>query len=486
MVAEDGGEYMLMAVYVVFAVAVLFGLTIFAHEFAHFLVARRLGLAIEVFSIGFGPAIWKRKRRGITYKIGIIPFGGYVALPQLDPSGMALVQGTPGSAGPEAPPSPLPPVSPSSRILVSLAGPFGNLVFAVLLAWILYLATQPGVRSPSGGVMLGYVETNSLAYAQGLCAGDEVLAVNRETVNTWLQFVQLASLSKEPEIRVKTREGTRTMRLRNTKDTFGIRMIDGIEKSSVCRVVFVESGSGAHAAGVQSGDVIVDFDGVRVGCREHLIEMVSARVDQTVPMTVQRGRKTVAMEVTPRFDPERRRARIGIRFDSLGVELDELAQMPPWYQIKCDATAIIRVLRALLTPREAAQAAESIGGPPMILVTIWFVVKVSLLNALGFLRFLNVNLAIVNLLPIPVLDGGSILFSVWEAATRRRIHPRVVSSLVNAFAVLLIGLLVFLSGRDIQRFWRIHRTLKAESAKARPAVVAPTGEVGGAAAESAR
>ena len=171
-------------VYDVIVLVVLFGVTIFVHEFGHFLAALKLGLVVETFSIGFGPAIWKKKIKGITYKVAWVPFGGYVALPQLDPAAMSVLQGEPDENGNVK--GGLPPIRPWRKIVVSVAGPFGNVLFGVLLAWIIYLSPEAQVGASSTSI--GQVSTNSVAYAVGLRPGDNVVAVNGESVGTWYRF----------------------------------------------------------------------------------------------------------------------------------------------------------------------------------------------------------------------------------------------------------------------------------------------------------
>ena len=121
------------------AVILLFGVSVFVHEFGHFLAARLCGLVVDVFSIGFGPALWKKRLGTLTLKIGCIPFGGYVALPQLDPADMEAVQG----AAEGGPSHPLPRIDPWKKMVVSLAGAVGNLLFALVLAWIVYSLDTP-------------------------------------------------------------------------------------------------------------------------------------------------------------------------------------------------------------------------------------------------------------------------------------------------------------------------------------------------------
>ena len=138
----------------------LFGVTIFIHELGHYLTARWLGLVVEVFSIGFGPSVWEKKVKGIRYKIGCIPFGGYVALPQLDPSGMSHIQGGEG----EEEGTPLPKEAPWRKMIVSVAGAVGNMLLAVLIAWLVFWIGIPAGPSERSSVV-GFVAPDSVAYA---------------------------------------------------------------------------------------------------------------------------------------------------------------------------------------------------------------------------------------------------------------------------------------------------------------------------------
>ena len=140
------------------AVVLLFSLTILVHEGGHFLAARWLGLEADVFAIGFGPALWKKKAGRTEYRFNAIPFGGYVSLPQLDPAGMAAIQAGGKGKGKEADAPAVPPAAWWKRVVVAAAGPFGNLVFAVLLAllvWALPPVVPEGLEF--GGAVVGEV-----------------------------------------------------------------------------------------------------------------------------------------------------------------------------------------------------------------------------------------------------------------------------------------------------------------------------------------
>jgi len=437
----------------------LFGFSIFVHELGHFLMALRCGMVVDTFSLGFGPAMWKRKIRGVVYKIGWIPFGGYVALPQLDPSGMATIQGS-GDKGQETGDRSqseqqaeevrqLPPISAGKKILVSIAGAMGNVVFAILVACVIYLSPY---EPPKGSPMVGYVKTNSAAYTAGLRAGDRLLAVNGRPVNSWLDFMtesHLGAGSGESVVKFMSNGEEKTAAIPLTKTDMGVYVIAGIAKVTTCKLYKVFPDSVAEKAGLKEGDVVRTLNGTPVLSKDQFIDLVSSLGDQEVKLTLERGDQPVALSVVPKLNPTENRSMIGVWPIDVDDVVAWMQYKSPWDQIKYDAMGIARILQALGTPKESKQAAEGLGGPVLILIALWGSIKISLLNGLGFIRFLNVNLAILNLLPIPVLDGGHVVFALWEGITRRRVHPKVVNTLVNVFATLLIGAMLILTYRDV-------------------------------------
>jgi regulator of sigma E protease len=153
----------------------------------------------------------------------------------------------------------------------------------------------------------------------------------------------------------------------------------------------------------------------------------------------------------------------------------------PWLQLKWDAMSAVRVLQALIVPEskgERVAVARNVGGPIAIAIGLYHTVRGGMMGALGFLRMICVNLAILNLLPFPVLDGGHIVFALFEIITRRKPNPKVVSILVNAFAVLLIGLMALLFYSDIVKQIKftqaVHATEREEAAAIQPVETAVT------------
>lgn len=475
-------ETILGYVWVAAVVILLFGLAIFVHELGHFLAARRLGLVVDTFSLGFGPALWKREIGGVLYKICVFPLGGYVALPQLDPSGMEKVQGSPDDGkekGEDIPPRELPPVAAWRRIVVSIAGPLGNVVLAVVLAWVIYLA--PHAATGGANTQVGTVREDSPAWQAGLRPGQTIERVNGERVNTWYDFLVECHLAGDPRhgvvLTVRDADRVRDLRVQLATNLIpDVNVVEGISPRSLCRIDGVVSNSVASANDIRAGDHLRMVNGIAVLSSGQFVDFLAKNGTNAVRLELVRNQQILTRTIAPRWDAEASRPLIGVRLS------DAFADVPFWMQyskpgrqVLADAGQVVRILKALIFPQnkgESKRAAQAIGGPPMIIVALWHAVQAGLLSSLGFLRMLCINLAIINLLPLPVLDGGHVVFALWEVVTRRKPHPKVVSVLVNAFAVLLIGMMVLLIGRDFLRMHKQRRQSGAEETP-RPSVHAP-------------
>lgn len=379
-------ELLTTAFYIVLCV-LLFALAILIHEFGHFIVALKLGLRVEAFSIGFGQALWKKKVNGVEYRLGWIPLGGYVSIPDVDPEGTkALEKSSNGrmvesSNGADAPKVRIPAWK---EILVSVAGPAMNLVLAVVLA--VGLSLVPGAKFGTLAAKIGSVVANGPAAEAGLQAGDVVKSVGGRPVATWSEM--------QTEVQIAGGKP----------------------------VAFVVA-----RGGEQPTDVSL---------------MVTPKRD-----AVSGAWYILALSET----------------NTTGA----VAWMParsPWKQLAWDAGSIFRVLKGLVTPKEAKATAGALGGPVMIAEGLYRQVRRDKWDGLGFLRFLNVNLAVLNLLPIPVLDGGLILFSLIALVFRRRLPDWFVAKVSMAFMFLLIGLMGALLLKDSWRSYKIH-TFKPDNAE---------------------
>lgn len=357
-----------------------FALAILIHEFGHFIVALKLGLKVEAFSIGFGPAIWKRTFRGVEYRISSIPLGGYVLIPDIDPEGTKALEGAGDKSNQTADGESRKVCIPAwKEMLVAVAGPAMNVVLAVIIAVILSLI--PAARFGELPAEIGEVIPDGPAAKAGMKAGDVVLAVGGRAVKTWSEMQTEIQLSGGGEIEFK---------VANPNDE---------ASSSVVRMLRVTPARN---------------------------EVIGSWCIMALSVTNKSG---------------------------------AVAWMPsrnPLKQLAWDAGSIFRVLKGLVTPKEMKATSQAVGGPVMIAESLYRQVRNDSYDGLGFLRFLNMNLAVLNLLPIPVLDGGLILFSLVALVFRRRLPNGVVKMLSLAFMILLMGLMAVLIVRDGIRSYRIH------------------------------
>ena len=349
--------------YIVLCV-LLFSLTIAIHEAGHFIAAVKLGLRVERFSIGFGPALWKKTIKGIEYRISAIPLGGYVSIPDIDPEGTKTIEGEKTGEKKARIPA-------WKEIVVAFAGPLMNIVLAAIVAVVLSFAKGATFGETSTIVM--HVMEDTPAERAGLCAGDRIVAVGKHEVGTWGELMT--------EIQI--------------------------------------AGEGETVLGVV------------------------------------RGEETLQLSVTPERDKITGACMIGIVSEP-SKAAGWMTNRNPIKQLEWDAMAIFRVLKGLVTPSEMKTTGKALGGPVMIAEGIYNSVRRNIWDGLGFLRFLNMNLAVINLLPIPVLDGGLILFAFIALVFRRRLPEKFVNSLSYFFMIVLMGLMAILIFRDATRSWRIH------------------------------
>lgn len=431
--------------YVAAAVILLFGAAVFVHEWGHYWVARKRGLKVEAFAIGFGPKIFSWVRDGIEYSWRWIPAGGFVKLPQMITS-EALEGENKGE--------PLPPASPLSKILVAFAGPFMNVVFAFVLATIIYFVGLPMLVNPS---IIGYVSPDSAEHKLGIREGDKIVMVDGKAVRTWQDVQEKTVLAHTSNLEVVIQRGDdrKTYHLEAKPSEIGGKFLN-LEPKDHPAVLQTREGSSAEKAGVQAKDVIRSFGGIPVSGREQLIAMVQERPGKPTELVVERGEKKelVTLTVTPQEVPNGNpKVQIGIIFGS-AVNVYEV-QKPgplPHHQIAAVWNQMVGTISALIHSDKTGVGAKDLSGPVGIFAMLGERVKTDWRLALSFLVLLNINLAVLNLLPLPVLDGGHIVMSLFEAIFRRPLPVKIQEYATTVFALALISFMLYVSFHDIKRF----------------------------------
>jgi regulator of sigma E protease len=429
-------------IYPAVLVVFFFALTIFIHELGHFLMAKRCNMVIERFFIGFGPRIFSWKHDGVEYGVAWLPFGGYVALPQMAP--MEVIEGKT-----ESKPEELPPASPASRIFVAFAGPIMNVVLAGALACIIWIAGRP-----SNPTIVGWVETGSPEEQAGIAPGDRIIEVNGEKVKTWGELLEAVAFSREPLVRLAIeRNGARRDVVLETKmnEQFEVKTLDLYprERPFARRVL---AGSPAERAGIRAGDRFVSIGSLPIYSFDQLVDLIGKRADMPTTIKMLRDGKMIAFTVVPEFDKEFNAARIGV---VRGEELEIVRPGPsPARQFAEVFGSMERMVKALFHHRETGISVRNVSGPVGIFAGWWYgIVSGGWREGLVIAVLLNLNLALLNLLPIPVLDGGHIVFAALEGVRRRPLNARLVQHVSVAFAILLISFMLYVTVFDVERYF---------------------------------
>lgn len=446
--------------YVAVTVLVLFGASIFVHEYGHYWMARRRRMRIEGFAIGFGPKIFSWMQDGVEWSIRWIPAGGFVKLPQ-----MITSEAIEGKAGGEIPPAP-----PLSRILVAVAGPAMNIVFALLIASVIWAIGLPVLVNPP---IIGPVDPNSAEGRLGVRSGDRITEVNGHRVRSWqdINLEVITALTNVIPVTVE-RDGQKLSFNLPTRrsEALGLKWLD-VEPQERPIIGLIQPGMPAEKVGLQTGDKFLSFDGVYVLSQEHLSDVINKGEGRPCEVVVERDGKKLTLTVTPVYDPEIKRGRIGVGFAGGHYEVQRPGPTPV-DQFSDVLRLMGKTFSALFHSKETGVTAKDMSGPVGILGKLAVDVKTDFRLALSFMVMLNINLALLNLLPLPVLDGGHILMALYEIVTRRRVGVRFQEVVTTGFAVMLISFMAYVTFYDVRRapiFGQLLRQKSVIESPARPA-----------------
>ena len=435
-------------------VLILFNLLIVVHEIGHFLAARWRGLYIERFGVWFGKPLWKKTINGVQYSLGSLPFGGFVALPQLAP--MDIIEGKA-----DIDRAKLPPVSAIDKIIVAIAGPVFSLLLGFLIACVIWAVGYP-VSEADMTTRIGYIMPDSPALKAGLQPGDKILEVDGKPVKRFLGMndsVTWAVISSEGEtipikyerngvvntaevepFRAETR-GWRRKSVRQLK----------IAPAETSIISEIEPGSPAENAKMMKGDIIRAVNGTPLYNLEALLVQIKDHPDQEMVLQVERDGQMREVRLTPApltaKGEKEPKPRIGVHWeDKLTI-----AHPTPIEQIRNSVSSTLNTIAAVASPKSDVKLQHLSG--PIGIARIYYLLFRSEHGwqlALWFSVILNVNLAIINMLPIPVLDGGHIVLGIIESIRRRPLNTRVLEVVQACCTLLIIGVIVYITFFDIQ------------------------------------
>jgi regulator of sigma E protease len=442
---------------------------------------------VEEFAIGFGPKIFSWKRHGVEYSLRWIPAGGFVKLPQMITSTAIEGASNQEKASAAAPDSdkilaadanereskkeeaPIPPASALSKILVAVAGPTMNVIFAFALATVIYIVGLPVAVNPP---FIGYVDPKTPEGKMGIHEGDRIVAIDGKPVKSWdeISHTTILALTNVFQVTIVRGGSSNVYALMAEPSTvvgMGVKTLNLAPKDHLV-VGQTMKGSAAAAANLKADDEIVSFAGATVSSREELTKLIQACGGKKTPLVIQREHKRLALEVTPAWDSSAKMYLLGVIYGQ-GRDFYEIEHPTPWAQVRDVWEQLYGTITALIHSHDSGVKASDLSGPVGIasMLAVW--VNTDYRLALHFLVLLNINLAILNMLPIPVLDGGHVVMAILERIRRRPLEVRLMEYTTTVFAVLLISFMLYVTFFDIRRIPLIHGLFNRKTQIEQPA-----------------
>ncbi|RLL52894.1 RIP metalloprotease RseP [Mariprofundus sp. EBB-1] len=435
-------------------------LLIAVHEYGHFSMARRLGIKVEKFSIGFGPALfsWRSKDNEVQYIIAAIPLGGYVKMLGENPDEQAEGVQTELSDADKARAFNNQPVW--KRAAVAVAGPAYNFLFAILAYMIIGWLGQAVLPT-----IVGHVNPASIAEQSGLHVDDRIISVENKPVHSWQQMEERLKqkVGSSTTIQVLRDESTIELNLllpHPDKDPLLMDISDqvlGFNPGLIVRIENVMEGSAAQHGGLQKGDIIKQINGWPVSNVSQLIKKIKAQPEQAVSLTVQREQTLLQLQVTPVAD-QQGEGRLGVKLASQTIHGTEMYRMNAWDGLAYGfvrtwemTTLTLNVFGKMVT---SAISPDNLGGPIAIAQLAGKTAEMGLVYFIGFLALISVNLGVLNLLPVPILDGGLLLYLGIEKMIGKPLPPKILEITQMLGLILIVGLMVFAFYNDISRLFR--------------------------------
>ncbi|WP_179988734.1 MULTISPECIES: RIP metalloprotease RseP [unclassified Acinetobacter] len=448
------------ALFIVVAAILLLGPLIAIHEFGHYFVARKLGVKVLVYSIGFGPTIlkWTSKKSGIQYQLSALPLGGYVKM--LDEREESVAE--------EDLPYAFNRQHPWKRIAIVAAGPLINLIFAILLFWLLFLPSQEQLNTRVGKVL-----ADTPAAAAQMQVGDKITAIDGTPVTTWekLNFALVDRVGETGKIQVQAERAgeikTFSLPIQNFLNDQSQSPLDILGftpyRPQIPAIVSKLSEDGAAIRqGMQVGDQIIAIDGVKMNDWYDVVQVVQVSPEKLLKVDVLRNNQVQQLEVMP----QGKRDNMGNVSGVLGVQSDpgkivipedfkQTIQYSPSEALfmAVDKTGQLSsmILNSIVKMVRGLIGLDNLSGPITIAKVAGQSAEMGWQTFISFMALMSVSLGILNLLPIPMLDGGHLVYYFIELIRGKPVSEQIQLVGLKIGMVLLGSMMLLALFNDIMR-----------------------------------
>ena len=425
---------------------IVLGIIIFVHEFGHFITAKAFGMRVFIFSFGFGKRLFGFKRGDTDYRLSLIPLGGYVKLEgepedHLSEDTSALGDGKDFTARPRW-----------QKFLVYLAGPVMNAVLTIAVLTGLFRAGSGEVDATLfSPAVIGQVEPESPASRAGIQPGDEIVSVDGKRMSSWDEVILAILIRPDDDIQLGIRRGgaEQAVGVRSTSRAHDAAGKEKVGHIGVSPIVLVkpQPGSASAEAGVRPGDRLLRVDDRPIRSFTDLVDAVAGSKGAPVRLELRRGDETVVISVAPRPTPEGLKIGLGPhtilkQFGLRGAFIE--ACRTTWQQTKLTFEVVKRLLTARLSPK-------TMMGPLGIAGKSGEAAKEGLASFFSLIAMISLQVGILNLFPLAPLDGGHLAIIGLEGLIRRDLSMDVKAWIMNAGALVLLGLIVVVLYSDLSK-----------------------------------